>query len=97
MINNLKRSILQIVYKLSEKLNIRTDLILHFIVSLMISSFFSLILNGSWLALIITLVIGIAKEIYDIFKPKPTGFDLLDLLADSLGCLIGYLSIILLL
>ena len=97
MINKVKKSILHIISKIAEKLNIRTDLILHFSVSLMISSFFTLLLSGSWLALIITLIIGIGKEVYDIFKEHPTGFDLLDLFADICGGGIGYLLILIIL
>ena len=81
---------------ISEKLNIRTDLILHFLVSFGISLFLGITsLSIFWIAAI-TLSIGIAKEVYDIFKPNATGFDLKDLLADSLGITLGCIIISLL-
>ena len=46
--------------------------------------------------IIITLIIGILKEVYDIFKPNATGFDIKDLMADSMGITLGSLIIILL-
>ena len=33
----------------------------------------------------IATIIFIGKEIYDIYKPNPTGFDIKDLLADYTG------------
>ena len=38
-----------------------------------------------WFAPIITLLIGISKEIYDYFHPKTHTCDIKDLMADALG------------
>ena len=35
------------------------------------------------------LLVGVAKEVYDVFKPRPTGFNFADLLADALGVVAG--------
>ena len=50
---------------------------------------------GLWWALLITLVLGtiifVGKEINDIYKPNPTGFDKLDLFADYIGLIAGWI------
>ena len=77
------------------KINDMNDKIKHFIVgscfgllTLPISHFL-----GLWWALLITLVLGtiifILKEINDVYKPNPTGFDKADLQADYLGWIAG--------
>ena len=44
---------------------------------------------GFWWALLITFVAGtfafIGKELYDVYKPRPTGFDRVDLASDYIG------------
>lgn len=42
----------------------------------------------AWLPL---LLIFVAKEVYDCYKPKPTGFSIKDLKLDLIGGSIGYL------
>ena len=76
----------QVINKISEWLNVRSDLILHFIVSAVIMLCLTFIVPN-WVAAIITFLIGIMKELYDRVKPIPTGFDKLDILADILGIL----------
>ena len=48
---------------------------------------------GFWWALLIMLIIGtmasVGKEINDKYKPQPTGFDRMDLVADFLGFACG--------
>ena len=48
---------------------------------------------GLWWALLITLVFGtiifVAKEINDVYKQNPTGFDKADLQADFYGWIAG--------
>lgn len=39
-------------------------------------------------------LISLAKEIYDVVKPNPTGFDVDDLIADSFGALFGVILFI---
>ncbi len=91
MINKLYRSLLKIGNVISEKIKVRPDLCLHFIVSFMISFILFLLIKNPILPIGITLLIGIGKEIYDVYKTNPTGFDLKDLLADSLGIFSSYL------
>lgn len=86
MVNKL----IELAKKPSEKLGIATDKFLHAIVSIGISFFLGLIFKSE-LAVILTMIIGIGKEIYDMKKENPTGFDITDLAFDSLGCIIGYL------
>ena len=95
MINKALQILSTISSKISSSLKIRTDLIMHFIVSFMICCCLSLIFMASLWGIILTMIIGIGKEIYDVFKVNPTGFDLLDLLADLLGAGVGYLLILL--
>ena len=76
----------QVINKISKWLNVRSDLILHFIVSAVIMLCLTFI-APNYIAAIITLLIGIIKEIYDCIKPIPSGFDRLDILADILGIL----------
>lgn len=66
------------------KTGIRADLLLHFEVSALICLLLCLVLP-TWIAGLITLVIGIGKEIYDT---NATGFDIWDLFADLLGILV---------
>ncbi len=40
--------------------------------------------------LLISSLIFVGKETYDVYKPKPTGFDKLDLLVDYIGFGIGF-------
>lgn len=42
---------------------------------------------------LIASIVFIAKEVYDKYKPNPTGFDWLDLLADYIGLTISILTI----
>ena len=77
--------VLDINKKIAEYLNVRHDLLLHFIVSAIICLVLNLFLPTIGAA-IITFTIGILKEIYD--SCKGTVFDKLDLIADILGILI---------
>ena len=86
----LKTKLLKIAALTAEKIGIRSDLFLHAIVSFILGLGFGLILKASPLAIIITIAIGIGKEIYDMKKPNPTGFDMKDLLFDGIGCFLGY-------
>lgn len=65
---------------------IRADLFKHFIASALICLILVIFLP-TWVAGLITLGIGIGKEIYDKYKPNPTGFDIVDLVADVIGIL----------
>lgn len=85
----MKKKILKLINKLGNKLNIRPDLILHFLVSLFLIIFSGLFLKSLTLSFILTIAVGIGKEIYDMFKKNATGFDLLDLIADFCGAGIG--------
>lgn len=80
-------SVLNINNYIVNKIGIRADLLLHFEVSALICLILTIFVPA-WVAGIITLGIGIIKEIYDVFKPLPTGFDIIDLIADILGILI---------
>ena len=71
--------------RIVNKIGIRADLLLHFEVSALICLLLCIFLS-SWAAGLITLAIGIGKEIYD--KYKASGFDLWDLLADLIGVLV---------
>ena len=71
--------------RIVNKIGIRADLLLHFEVSALICLLLCIFLP-SWAAGLITLAIGIIKEIYD--KHKASGFDLWDLLADLIGILV---------
>ena len=68
-------------------MKIRPDLKLHFMVGLAFGLPY-LILPILHTVLIAS-VIFIAKEVYDKYKPNPTGFDWLDLAADYSGLTIS--------
>ena len=91
MINKIYNLILKAGYLLSERINVRADLILHFTVSFIICSILMILFSGSLVAPGITLILGIGKEIYDNYKSQPTGFDGKDLFADLLGISVSYL------
>jgi len=38
-----------------------------------------------WLAPVISMSVGIGKELYDLFDPQNKKFDFMDLLADAIG------------
>lgn len=61
----------------------RTDHLLHFLVSAVIMAALSYFLPASW-AFCITLLIGIGKEVYDKVSKKGTA-ELSDLFFDFLG------------
>jgi hypothetical protein len=64
------------------------DKIAHFSVSFVIVACLN-VLVGMWLALIITLAVGVCKELYDQYSYG--GFSCLDLLADVSGILTFYI------
>ena len=70
---------------------IRSDYILHFGVGLAFGLPYLLIplLHTA----LIASVVFIAKEVYDKYKPNPTGFDWLDLFFDYLGLTISIFTI----
>ena len=66
------------------------DKILHAFVCAFLVSLIASILTLD-LAILITLLIGVAKEVIDAVRKDGTGFDLYDLLADIVGITIGSL------
>ena len=81
----------ELVNWLSKKIGLRGDYILHFGVGLALGLPY-LIIPLPHTALIAS-VVFIAKEVYDKYKPVPTGFDWLDLLADYSGLIISIFTI----
>ena len=65
------------------------DKLLHIVVSATIMVVLNLILP-TWAAVLTTLVIGISKEIYDKLSGKGHP-DLMDIICDCIGILIGVL------
>ena len=48
-------------------------------------------LSGHWLlGFVLATIVFVIKEVYDMYKPNPTGFDTLDLTADYIGLLLGF-------
>ena len=66
----------------------KTDKLLHGLVGLAFGLLYAYI--GFW-SLIFGTIVFFNKEIYDKYKPNPTGFDWLDIAADYAGLLIGLL------
>jgi VanZ family protein len=62
----------------------------HFVVSLLLMLMLSLVHVPLVWAAAITLVVGVAKEIYDKYCKK-TYFDVYDLLADIIGIGVGFI------
>ena len=63
----------------------RPDLIKHFAVGIV----FGVLTAFAWVFAIIATFVFFGKEVFDAYKPKPTGFDWLDILADYLGLITG--------
>lgn len=76
---------------------IRADKVAHFVVSLVVAIVLAIVIKSvnedtagimyGILAGVVTMCIGVGKEIWDKFKG--TGFDIYDLAADALGCLVA--------
>ena len=77
---------------------IRADKVAHFVVSLVLTILIAIVIKSvegtavsgvlcGIYAVIATMCIGVGKEIWDKFKG--TGFDIYDLAADALGCLVA--------
>ena len=64
------------------------DKILHGIISCLLVFLFYYFVPILWLAVLLTFIIGIIKELLDI---NSTGFDIMDLLADIAGIVIAIL------
>lgn len=75
------------VVKWATYLHVPSDKLLHFLCSAMIMLLLQFFIAPP-LAACLTLCIGIVKEIYDCYKPNPSGWSWGDLLADVLGILI---------
>ena len=69
------------------------DKIYHFVVGAIFGIF------TIWLPVVVVLIaatfVFFNKEIYDCYKPNPTGFDWLDILADYIGFTVSTLIILL--
>ena len=76
---------------------IKLDKVAHFVVSLILTILFAIAVKSvnedtagylcGILAGIVTMCIGVGKEIWDKFRG--TGFDLMDLVADFGGCVVA--------
>ena len=67
----------------------KKDKVLHLIVGAIFGV--ATYLSGHWmLGFVIATIIFVLKEVYDMYKPNPTGFDTLDLTADYIGLLAGF-------
>ena len=66
----------------------KTDKLLHGLVGFAFGLLYAYI--GFW-SLILGSIVFFNKEIYDKYKPNPTGFDWWDIAADYTGLLIGLL------
>ena len=72
-------------------MKIAKDKILHALINYIIVVVLSLL----WCtlgAILTAVVVSIGKEIYDEYKANATGFDLLDLVADGTGIVLGLLT-----
>lgn len=69
-------------------MRITTDKYLHFGVSAALA-LCACCFAPVWVSILIVATIGVAKEVYDIFKTNPTGFDYKDLIADAIGIAVG--------
>ena len=101
MIDKLSKIVLKALLLPGEKLGLikkfgRTDSFLHFEVSLILSMILGIIFKGiPFWPLLITMIVGIIKEIYDTKKTNPTGFSMRDLFWDGVGAFLGSFIILL--
>ena len=68
-------------------LKTQKDKIYHFSVSFLLMLVFYFLTKDANKSAILTILIGIGKEIYDTKKKKPTGFSFYDIIADGAGIL----------
>ena len=77
---------------------VKIDKIVHFIVSMILTILIAIVVKSiegdavqgimcGLFGAIVTMCIGIGKEVWDKFRG--TGFDVQDLIADALGCVIA--------
>lgn len=66
-----------------------SDKIKHFIGGCILGAA-TCITNQNIIGLSISSTLFISKEVIDKYKPNPTGFDKMDLLADYIGFFVGY-------
>lgn len=72
-------------------MKVQKDKILHALINYIIVVALALL----WCtigAILTAVVVSIGKEIYDEYKANATGFDLLDLVADGTGIVLGLLT-----
>lgn len=65
------------------------DKIKHLIVGAVLGA--ATYISGHWmLGFVISTIIFVGKEVFDMYKPQPTGFDKVDLTVDYIGLVIGF-------
>lgn len=81
------------VVKWATYLHVPSDKLLHFLCAMALMIATSLLTNPC-IGCGVTMAVSIGKEIYDCYKPNPTGFSLGDLMADLLGVIVGMAVVI---
>ena len=65
----------------------KNDKLAHFIIITCLTIICYCVLK--FYAIFVIIIVSVGKEIYDIYKPNPTGFDVKDILYDTLGFITG--------
>lgn len=91
-IKKIEVKIVSLLSGFAKKFNIETDKFAHMICAFVITLLLGLIYNIN-IAVISTLIISVAKEIYDMYKPNSTGFSLDDIKYDVYGIFFGVVLI----
>lgn len=90
--NRVKIRLLRWAVKVAACLGAPSDKLLHFVCAMVLMIVLS-VLTNMCVGYGITMAICIGKEIWDVYKPNPTGFSLGDFLADLLGIVVGMVMV----
>lgn len=89
-ISKIESKIVNLLSNFAKKFNVETDKFAHLVCAFGITLVLGIIFNLS-IAVIITSIISVGKEIYDIYKPNPSGFSVDDIKFDIFGMFIAIL------
>ena len=88
--SKIESKIVNVLSNTANKLGIETDKFAHLVCTFVITLLLGIIFNLN-VAVITTSVISVAKEVYDMYKPNPSGFSFEDLEFDIYGMFIAIL------
>ena len=61
----------------------------HILITLVIGLFITAVSKDPLLGIVISMLVGVGKEVYDEYREGGTGFDNADIVADLIGAVVG--------